>query len=63
MTDSQVIHVSISCVKCLFSQQRLQKAKLCADVGLLDEKLLRRAFMFMSSVAQLLLRIVETDGG
>lgn len=39
--------------------QRLVRAKACADVGLLDENLLRRCLQFYSTVIQLILRMVD----
>lgn len=44
--------VAVSC-------QKLVRAKACADVGLLDENLLRRCLQFYSTVIQLLLRMVD----
>lgn len=41
------------------SCQRLVRAKACADVGLLDENLLRRCLQFYSTVIQLILRMVD----
>ena len=35
------------------------RAKACADVGLLDENLLRRCLQFYSTVIQLILRMVD----
>ena len=35
---------------------------MCADAGLMDEKLLRRCVIYYSTVAQYLLKLVETDG-
>lgn len=43
------------CVSC----QKLVRAKACADVGLLDENLLRRCLQFYSTVIQLILRMVD----
>ncbi len=44
-----------------FGLQRLQKGKLCADAGVLDEWLLRRCLQFYGTVAQILIRIVESS--
>lgn len=41
------------------SHQKLVRAKACADVGLLDENLLRRCLQFYSTVIQLILRMVD----
>lgn len=41
------------------SSQKLVRAKACADVGLLDENLLRRCLQFYSTVIQLILRMVD----
>lgn len=41
------------------SHQKLVRAKACADVGLLDENLLRRCLQFYSTLIQLILRMVE----
>lgn len=45
-------HVTLLC-------QKLVRAKACADVGLLDENLLRRCLQFYSTVIQLILRMVD----
>ena len=39
--------------------KRLQKGKMCADAGLLDEGLLQRCLHFYSSLSRILLRIVD----
>ncbi|KAL3862635.1 hypothetical protein ACJMK2_008589, partial [Sinanodonta woodiana] len=41
--------------------QRLQKSKLCADVGTLDESLLRRCLEFYSTMSDYLLRVADPD--
>lgn len=46
------LFVTLSC-------QKLVRAKACADVGLLDENLLRRCLQFYSTVIQLILRMVD----
>lgn len=38
--------------------QRLQKAKLCADAGVLDESMLRSTLEYFSSMSQLLVKVV-----
>lgn len=48
---------SLLCVT--LSCQKLVRAKACADVGLLDENLLRRCLQFYSTVIQLILRMVD----
>lgn len=47
-----LLYVTLSC-------QKLVRAKACADVGLLDENLLRRCLQFYSTVIQLILRLVD----
>lgn len=44
---------------CFCVWQKLVRAKACADVGLLDENLLRRCLQFYSTVIQLILRMVD----
>lgn len=44
---------------CYCVWQKLVRAKACADVGLLDENLLRRCLQFYSTVIQLILRMVD----
>ena len=46
-----------------FILQRLQKAKLCADAGLLDEWMLRRCMTFYGTVAGFLLKLVDPSLG
>ncbi|XP_051906703.1 ubiquitin conjugation factor E4 B isoform X2 [Hippocampus zosterae] len=45
--------------RCKTQLKKLVRAKACADVGLLDENLLRRCLQFYSTVIQLLLRMVD----
>uniref|UniRef100_A0A3B4WBA6 Ubiquitin conjugation factor E4 B n=1 Tax=Seriola lalandi dorsalis TaxID=1841481 RepID=A0A3B4WBA6_SERLL len=45
--------------RCKTQLKKLVRAKACADVGLLDENLLRRCLQFYSTVIQLILRIVD----
>ncbi|XP_075897787.1 ubiquitin conjugation factor E4 B isoform X1 [Nelusetta ayraudi] len=45
--------------RCKTQLKRLVRAKACADVGLLDENLLRRCLQFYSTVIQLILRMVD----
>ncbi|KAJ0036891.1 hypothetical protein NQD34_005568 [Periophthalmus magnuspinnatus] len=45
--------------RCKTQLKKLVRAKACADVGLLDENLLRRSLQFYSTVIQLILRIVD----
>ncbi|ELT92164.1 hypothetical protein CAPTEDRAFT_182882 [Capitella teleta] len=42
--------------------KRLQKAKMCAEAGLLEEWQLRKCLQFYSTTAQMLLRILDPDG-
>lgn len=53
-------HFQFWCSVCLtLSCQKLVRAKACADMGLLDENLLRRCLQFYSTVIQLILRMVD----
>ncbi|XP_070400751.1 ubiquitin conjugation factor E4 B isoform X2 [Nothobranchius furzeri] len=45
--------------RCKTQLKKLVRAKACADVGLLDENLLRRCLQFYSTVIQLILRMVD----
>uniref|UniRef100_A0A8C6UYW6 Ubiquitin conjugation factor E4 B n=1 Tax=Neogobius melanostomus TaxID=47308 RepID=A0A8C6UYW6_9GOBI len=45
--------------RCKTQLKKLVRAKACADVGLLDENLLRRSLQFYSTVIQLILRMVD----
>ncbi|KPP72644.1 ubiquitin conjugation factor E4 B-like, partial [Scleropages formosus] len=45
--------------RCKAQLKKLVRCKACADVGLLDENLLRRCLQFYSMVIQLVLRIVD----
>ncbi|XP_028308659.1 ubiquitin conjugation factor E4 B isoform X3 [Gouania willdenowi] len=45
--------------RCKAQLKKLVRAKTCADVGLLDENLLRRCLQFYSTVIQLILRMVD----
>ncbi|MFT7798460.1 ubiquitin conjugation factor E4 B-like [Arapaima gigas] len=45
--------------RCKAQLKKLVRCKACADVGLLDENLLRRCLQFYSMVIQLLLRIAD----
>nr|XP_057939431.1 ubiquitin conjugation factor E4 B isoform X2 [Doryrhamphus excisus] len=45
--------------RCKTQLKKLVRAKACADVGLLDENLLRRSLQFYSTVIQLILRTVD----
>ncbi|XP_068191871.1 ubiquitin conjugation factor E4 B isoform X2 [Antennarius striatus] len=45
--------------RCKTQLKKLLRAKACADVGLLDENLLRRCLQFYSTVIQLILRMVD----
>ncbi|XP_015233656.1 PREDICTED: ubiquitin conjugation factor E4 B isoform X2 [Cyprinodon variegatus] len=45
--------------RCKTQLKKLVRAKACADVGLLDENLLRRCLQFYSTVIQLILRSVD----
>ncbi|XP_034551182.1 ubiquitin conjugation factor E4 B [Notolabrus celidotus] len=47
--------------RCKTQLKKLVRAKACADVGLLDENLLRRCLQFYSTVIQLILRMVDPD--
>ncbi|XP_074654460.1 ubiquitin conjugation factor E4 B-like [Tubulanus polymorphus] len=42
--------------------KRLQKGKLCADAGLMDEQQLSRCLQFYSSTTQVLLKIISPNG-
>ncbi|XP_060914723.1 ubiquitin conjugation factor E4 B isoform X1 [Labrus mixtus] len=46
--------------RCKTQLKKLVRAKACADVGLLDENLLRRCLQFYSTVIQLILRMVDS---
>lgn len=52
-------HISSYNLCLALSHQKLVRAKACADVGLLDENLLRRCLQFYSTVIQLILRMVD----
>ncbi|XP_061689948.1 ubiquitin conjugation factor E4 B isoform X1 [Syngnathoides biaculeatus] len=45
--------------RCKTQLKKLVRAKACADVGLLDENLLRRCLQFYSTVIQFILRMVD----
>ncbi|MED6259610.1 Ubiquitin conjugation factor E4 B, partial [Ataeniobius toweri] len=45
--------------RCKTQLKKLVRAKACADVGLLDENLLRRCLQFYSTVIKLILRMVD----
>uniref|UniRef100_A0A8C8E3L5 Ubiquitin conjugation factor E4 B n=1 Tax=Oryzias sinensis TaxID=183150 RepID=A0A8C8E3L5_9TELE len=45
--------------RCKAQLKKLVRAKACADVGLLDENLLRRCLQFYSTVIQLILHMVD----
>ncbi|XP_077458565.1 ubiquitin conjugation factor E4 B isoform X1 [Stigmatopora argus] len=45
--------------RCKTQLKKLVRAKACADVGLLDENMLRRCLQFYSTVIQLILRMVD----
>ncbi|XP_037540840.1 ubiquitin conjugation factor E4 B isoform X1 [Nematolebias whitei] len=45
--------------RCKTQLKKLVRAKACADVGLLDENLLRRCLQFYSTVIRLILRMVD----
>lgn len=45
--------------RCKTQLKKLVRAKACADVGILDENLLRRSLQFYSTVIQLILRMVD----
>ncbi|XP_049609960.1 ubiquitin conjugation factor E4 B isoform X1 [Syngnathus scovelli] len=45
--------------RCKTQLKKLVRAKACADVGLLDENLLRKCLQFYSTVIQLILRMVD----
>uniref|UniRef100_A0A3Q3LV43 Ubiquitin conjugation factor E4 B n=1 Tax=Mastacembelus armatus TaxID=205130 RepID=A0A3Q3LV43_9TELE len=45
--------------RCKTQLKKLVRAKACADVGLLDENLLRRCLQFYSTLIQLILRMVD----
>ncbi|XP_056895728.1 ubiquitin conjugation factor E4 B isoform X1 [Takifugu flavidus] len=45
--------------RCKTQLKKLVRAKACADMGLLDENLLRRCLQFYSTVIQLILRMVD----